>query len=577
MPVLAMMRSAVRRAVVMLTAIAAVLIYGAQIPAYSAPINAVTGVTTTWPGSPSGPLLNGMTVTTHITWCVPDGSHAGDTFSVTMPPELANFPTGTQTVLDSTGATIGTASISGNPAVITYVMGTYVETHTGVCGETTATAQLSTSETGSHDLVYTTNAGVTFTTPIVINPIPPRNPSNAEKYGIINHNNSFPNTDIVWVMHTPASTTATTATFTDTAQAGQAFNCPVFIAGLTLPYSTNAASTITQQNLDTTTNTLGNDVTYTGTATVNSCTTGAISVTVTVPANASVGLKLPVTITDNTLKQFTDTVVVTMADGTTVNAGSGLDNPSWNNSGNGNNLSIVKFSTADGPTAGDYDSAPGKPVPAGAPVPVTMTVRNNGSLALTNVVVTDNTTSGPALTGLSCDFSALGGPATGTTWAGPFQAGATFDCTGTVPAMQPGTQETDTSTVTATDTTGVQLTASDAFNAVTPPAAPALTIAKSVTPATVSAAGDTVTYSFLVTNTGNVDLTAVGVTETAFSGTGTAPTASCPVTTLAPGASTTCTATYGVTQADIDAGIVTNAATAHGTPPTGSPVTTPPS
>jgi hypothetical protein len=82
-----------------------------------------------------------------------------------------------------------------------------------------------------------------------------------------------------------------------------------------------------------------------------------------------------------------------------------------------------------------------------------------------------------------------------------------------------------------------------------------------------------VTYSFLVTNTGTLTLTSVNVVETAFSGTGTAPVPSCPTTTLAPGASTTCTATYTVRQADLDAGDpIRNTAVAHGTDPTGHDV-----
>ncbi|WP_344929401.1 DUF7507 domain-containing protein, partial [Aquimarina addita] len=94
------------------------------------------------------------------------------------------------------------------------------------------------------------------------------------------------------------------------------------------------------------------------------------------------------------------------------------------------------------------------------------------------------------------------------------------------------------------------------------------------TDATVADAGDVVTYTYTVTNTGNTTLTSVGVSETTFSGTGGAPTPGfisnsgvSPAGTLVPGEIATFRATYTITQADIDAGGIENSATGTGTPP----------
>jgi len=70
--------------------------------------------------------------------------------------------------------------------------------------------------------------------------------------------------------------------------------------------------------------------------------------------------------------------------------------------------------------------------------------------------------------------------------------------------------------------------------------------------------GDLITYTFKVTNTGNLTLTGITVTDPLLGGAIT----SCSATVLAVGADMTCTATYAITQADIDAGKVDNTAIA---------------
>lgn len=79
-------------------------------------------------------------------------------------------------------------------------------------------------------------------------------------------------------------------------------------------------------------------------------------------------------------------------------------------------------------------------------------------------------------------------------------------------------------------------------------------------------AGDKITYTFDITNDGNVTLTGVDLDDALVN----FDNATCTVTTLAPGASTQCTADYTLTQADINSGSVTNIADACGDPPTGA-------
>ncbi len=138
-------------------------------------------------------------------------------------------------------------------------------------------------------------------------------------------------------------------------------------------------------------------------------------------------------------------------------------------------IDIEKWSTADGLVAGDFDTAPGKAVEAGKATAITMTITNTGNEALTKIHVTDTTLTGPAMTDLDCDFSPLGGPATGVTWDGPFEIGASFECTGQVPGMDAATTHADEAAVTGIGVkSGTAVQDADQWHAKTPKgAAPA--------------------------------------------------------------------------------------------------------
>ncbi len=104
------------------------------------------------------------------------------------------------------------------------------------------------------------------------------------------------------------------------------------------------------------------------------------------------------------------------------------------------------------------------------------------------------------------------------------------------------------------------------------PATPSISLTKEVLPAVdgnYDTVGEVIVYELIVTNTGNVTLTNVVITDANADVGSISPSN---IATLAPGASVTIAAEHTITQADLDLGSVTNVATAIGNTPDGSQV-----
>lgn len=243
----------------------------------------------------------------------------------------------------------------------------------------------------------------------------------------------------------------------------------------------------------------------------------------------------------------------------------------------------------------DYDLSVAKQASAqvyenGDPVDYTISVTNHGPDAMgvdLPVRITDSRFEGATITAAT---SSSGAPVACDPAIGQVSVATTFDCWVDEDEVRRGLSVDEILSITYSQTlTGTESianvvsvedrgSAEDNTASVTlDPAAPALELVKSVDRERVAAAGDAVAYSFAVTNTGNIALNGVTIAEDAFSGSGELGEVTCPAESLGPDASMVCTANYTATQADVDAGELTNTASAHAVTPAGNLVASEPS
>ncbi|QCW27309.1 DUF11 domain-containing protein [Lysobacter enzymogenes] len=309
----------------------------------------------------------------------------------------------------------------------------------------------------------------------------------------------------------------------------------------TVTIAPTRSMTIDKSSTATTYATVGQVIpyTYVVTNTSNVTITAALSVsddktTVTCPAlpaggllpNQSLTCTANYTVTQADLNAGSITNIARATDGTTTSPTDTVKIDATQNRA----LTIDKSSTATTYSA------------VGNVLPYSYRVTNSGNVTITAPIsVSDDKTT------VTCPALPAGGLAPGQTLT------CTANYTVTQADIDAGkvvniASATDGTTTSATDTVEITATRS-----------PAMTIDKSSTATTYSAVGNVLPYSYRVTNSGNVTITApISVSDDKT-------TVTCPALPaggLAPGQTLTCTANYTVTQADIDAGKVVNIASA---------------
>ncbi|QLE00027.1 DUF11 domain-containing protein [Galbibacter sp. BG1] len=200
----------------------------------------------------------------------------------------------------------------------------------------------------------------------------------------------------------------------------------------------------------------------------------------------------------------------------------------------------------------------------------TFEVTNTGNVTVSGIVIDDVTI---GVTGLAINPTTLAAGAVGTATAtyqitqADIDAGSVTNsaiATGSDPDGDPVEDTSDTDDPTDPDPDGPTVTPL--------PSDPEITFIKTAITNDGGDGrmdvGDIIEYTFEVTNTGNVTVSGIVIDDVTIGVTGLA----INPTTLAAGAVGTATATYQITQADIDAGSVSNSAIAAGTDPDGDPV-----
>ncbi|HUI89717.1 MAG TPA: hypothetical protein VLX61_13450, partial [Anaerolineales bacterium] len=281
-------------------------------------------------------------------------------------------------------------------------------------------------------------------------------------------------------------------------------------------------------------------VSWTCAATSGSCAsgtnTGNISDTVNIMNGGSLTYTITATVSATDTTDVINTATVLPPSGVTET------NPSNNSGTVVDHLNLLSITKTTSPPTASYAAA-------NTTIHYSYTITNIGTSTLTNLAATDN-----PLGALTCSYPPALAP------------GDSFTCTASYTTTQADLDAdktiSNTATATGADKEGDTVPATSNTVHVTASQAPSLALAKSVNSISGTSphnAGDVITYSYTLQNTGNVTLRGADLTTQEFTiaddhiGTppGTAFTCGS-VTSLAPTATVTCTNTYTIQQADLN-------------------------
>ena len=214
---------------------------------------------------------------------------------------------------------------------------------------------------------------------------------------------------------------------------------------------------------------------------------------------------------------------------------------------------------------------------AGQAITYSYAVTNSGPVPLTGVTVADSQTApaGPLTSGPACvSLTNPMGTCSGSTVA-MLAAGQVAQFSATYVVSQADMDNGsigDSATASGAAPSGAGVSAT-ATATVTATQSPQISLTKSANPSTYSGPGTQITYSYAVENTGNVTLSSATVTDP-MSGLSAIDcgNSSSVIASLAPGATVACTAAYTTTQADVDAGSISNTGSVEASPPAGPDV-----